>query len=57
LRQKLAGALYSDKNIPKLKEADAKWLRDYYQAEVGQLSELLEKDITQKWPEFGQSNG
>ncbi|MCZ4407828.1 sulfotransferase [Cryomorphaceae bacterium 1068] len=54
LRQKLAGALYSDKNMPKLQEADAKWLRDYYQNEVGQLSELLEIDITKKWPEFGQ---
>jgi hypothetical protein len=57
LRQKLAGAMYSEKNIPTLQEADAKWLRDYYQAEVTQLSELLEKDITKKWPEFGQSNG
>jgi len=57
LRQKLSGALYSEKNIPSLQEADALWLRNYYQQEVGQLSDLLEMDITKKWPEFGQSNG
>jgi len=54
LRQKLAGALYSDKNIPALQEADANWLREYYQEEVGNLSELLGIDITEKWPEFGR---
>ncbi|HKK40483.1 MAG TPA: sulfotransferase domain-containing protein, partial [Cryomorphaceae bacterium] len=56
LRKKLAGALYSDKNMPKLQEADANWLREYYQEEVNKLSRLLEKDITLKWPEFGQLN-
>jgi len=56
LRQKLAGALYSNKNMPKLQEAHAEWLRDYYQAEVVLLSQLLEKDITRKWPEFRQPN-
>jgi hypothetical protein len=57
LRQKLSGALYSDRNMPTLQEADSKWLRDYYQDEVGQLSELMGIDITKKWPVFGQSNG
>lgn len=55
LRQKFSAALYSDKNMPTLQEADAKWLCSYYQDDVGQLSELLGKDITQKWPEFGKS--
>lgn len=57
LRQKLAGALYSDKNMPTLQAGDEQWLRDYYQKEVEQLSDLLGIDITKKWPVFGQSNG
>jgi hypothetical protein len=56
LRQKLAGALYSDKNMPELKESDGEWLREYYQKEVDRLSELLEMDVSSKWPQFKQTS-
>ena len=56
LRQKLAGALYSDKNIPALSHDDSDWLRNYYKQEVKSLSELLNVDASKKWPQFAQEN-
>ncbi|MEM9052937.1 MAG: sulfotransferase [Bacteroidota bacterium] len=56
LRQKLAVALYSDKNIPTLSEEDSAWLKDYYADEVKSLSKLLNVDATKKWPQFAQNN-
>lgn len=44
LRSKLAGVLYSDKNIPEIRPEDRKVLRDFYADEVAALSRLLKTD-------------
>jgi len=54
LRQKLAGALYTDKNMPTLSDEDSDWLKNYYADEVKNLSELLNVDASQKWPQFAK---
>lgn len=56
LRQKLASALYSDKNMPTLSDEDSDWLRNYYTDEVKSLSDLLNVDASEKWPQFAQNH-
>jgi len=54
LRKKFAEALYSDKNIPKLKDGHRIHLRDYYRDEVASLAALIGPKVFEKWPEFNQ---
>lgn len=56
LRRKLAGAIYTDKNMPILSAEASNWLRDYYKEEVHRLSELLNMNASEKWPEFDQGH-
>ena len=48
-RQKLKGLLYSTKDIPKIKPEQRKYLIDFYQKDVENLSELLNTDLIEKW--------
>lgn len=55
LRKKFAEALYTDKNIPKLKEEHRIWLREYYRAQVAALAEMIGSEVYEKWPDFKQN--
>lgn len=49
MRQKLKGLLYSTNNIPKIKAEQRKYLIDFYQKDVENLSSLLNVDLIKKW--------
>ncbi len=52
LRKHFAKALYSDKGLPTISDAEIAWLTSYYRSEVAQLEKLIGTDLKKYWPEF-----